>query len=231
VKLSFFKPRVQPDGRKPPSKSAAAPDSDDQRLIDTIVAGEQSGLLGLYDRYSARVHGLVTYIVGTSTAAEEVTQDTFLKVWQQAATFRAEQGTVATWLFTIARRTAIDRLRYENRRPSLSEGDGPETLWRDLPAPGSDSDEARWRALHFAVQALPAEQRQVIELAYYGGLSHSQIADELAWPLGTVKTRLRLGMEQLRREWLPGPRAPGTSKEQAANVSIDRPAMRPDKLP
>ena len=192
--------------------------------MEEIAAGQQPALLALYDRYSPRLHGLVVRIVGTSMAAEEVTQDVFLKVWQQARAYRSEQGTVANWLFTIARRTAIDRLRYENRRPSLSDGDDPETLWPDLPDGTSTSEEARWRALYFAVQSLPPEQRQVIELAYYGGMSHSQIAEALDWPVGTVKTRLRLGMEQLRRVWLPGESASATSELGPDGVSLYSPA-------
>jgi RNA polymerase sigma-70 factor, ECF subfamily len=102
---------------------------------------------------------------------------------------------------TIARRTALDRLRLEGRRPALSEANDPDDVWRSLPDKSRDAGEARWQSLHFAVMALPDDLRQVIELAYYQGLSHSDIAAELGWPLGTVKTRLRSAMQALRRAW------------------------------
>jgi RNA polymerase sigma-70 factor (ECF subfamily) len=143
-------------------------------------------------------------MLGETMAAEEVTQDTFLKLWTRAGNFSSKKGTLLAWLLTIARRTALDRIRLEDRRPDFGSQVDPEDAWRILPDVDSTTPEARWRSLFFAVQDLPAEQRQVIELAYYHGLSHSQIADSLSMPLGTVKTRLRLGMEKLRAMWLQG---------------------------
>lgn len=170
-------------------------------LIERVARGDQQAFLTLYDRYSARVHALTLYILGESMLAEEVTQDTFLKLWGRARLYSSERGSFLVWLLTIARRTALDRLRMEGRRPSLSGVNDPEALWPVLPDKSGDPDEARWRSLYFAVQALPIEQKQVITLAYYQGMSQSEIAEELGWPLGTVKTRVRAALEALRRHW------------------------------
>ncbi len=134
--------------------------------------------------------------------AEEVLQDTFLKLWRRARQYLAERGSFLIWLLTIARHTALDRLRLESRQPAQYDAADPDLLWQSIPEPNSTSDEARWRTLQMAVGALPEGQRKVIELAYYQGLSQSEIAETLGLPLGTVKSRLRDGMERLRREWL-----------------------------
>jgi RNA polymerase sigma-70 factor (ECF subfamily) len=102
---------------------------------------------------------------------------------------------------TIARRVALDRLRLESRRPTLSDATDPENAWQTLPDLETMADESRWRSLYFAVQALHPDQRAVIEQAYYQGLSQSEIAEVLGLPLGTVKTRLRAAMEKLREVW------------------------------
>jgi RNA polymerase sigma-70 factor (ECF subfamily) len=133
--------------------------------------------------------------------AEEATQDTFLKLWSRARLYLSERGSLLLWLLTIARRTALDRLRMESRRPSLSDSKDPEDLWQIIPDLKTMPEESRWRSLHFAVQSLQPEHRQVIELAYYQGLSQSEIAEVLGWPLGTVKTRVRAAMEHLRAKW------------------------------
>ena len=175
---------------------------DEKGLIERVARGDEQAFLTLYDRYSARVYALTLYILGESMQAEEVTQDTFLKFWGRARLYSSERGSFLVWLLTIARRTALDRLRMEGRRPSLSGVHDPEALWPLIPDDTQNPDEARWRSLYFAVQALPIEQRQVINLAYYQGMSQSEIAEELGWPLGTVKTRVRAALEALRRQWV-----------------------------
>jgi len=174
----------------------------DKELANRTAQGDQSAFLALYDRYAGRVHALAVRMMGDSMLAEEITQDTFLKLWDHARLYLAERGLLLPWLLTIARYTALDRLRLEGRRPLLSDAEDPELLWKKLPDPLSAPDEARWRSLYLIVHALPAEQRTVIELAYYQGLSQSEIAETLNWPLGTVKTRLRSAMESLRHAWL-----------------------------
>ncbi len=175
---------------------------EDARLTALVAQGDRSAFLKLYDRYAAQVYGLTLRMLRERMAAEEVTQDTFLKLWTRAASYTPRKGSLAAWLMTIARRTALDRIRLENRRPEFGSPDDPEDTWLHLPDPQSATQEARWRTLRFALLDLPPEQRRVIELAYYQGMSQSQIADYLDAPLGTVKTRLRLGMVKLRQVWL-----------------------------
>ncbi len=174
----------------------------DDQLVERVANGEQQALLYLYDRHASRVYALALRMLGDPLSAEEITQDVFFKLWSRARTYLASRGSFSTWLLTITKYAAIDRIRLDRRRPSLADDQEPDETWAELPDEESTSEEARWRALHFAVRALPSEQRQVIELAYYQGLSHSQIAEMLGWPVGTVKTRLRMGMERLRRQWL-----------------------------
>jgi RNA polymerase sigma-70 factor (ECF subfamily) len=177
---------------------------DDNELIVLVAQGDQQAFLALYDRYASRIHALSVLILRDSMLAEEATQDTFLKLWSRARLYLPERGTLLLWLLSIARRTAIDRLRLEARRPMLSDSNDPTEVWQSIPDGDSLHEENRWRSLYFAVQALPAEYRQVIELAYYQGLSQSEIAEALGWPLGTVKTRLRAAMDRLRQEWGTG---------------------------
>lgn len=176
-------------------------DIDDIQLVAKVADGDESAFLKLYDRYASRVHALTLRILSEPMLAEEATQDTFLKLWGRARQYLAERGSLLVWLLTIARRTALDRLRLEGRRPTLSHSVDPDTLWQSIASEDSLSVEARWRSMYFAVQSLPEQQRQVLELAYYQGLSQSEIAETLGWPLGTVKSRLRAAMDSLRREW------------------------------
>lgn len=174
----------------------------DDELAHQVANREQQALLHLYDRHSSRVYSLALRMLGDSLSAEEVTQDVFVKLWSHASSYLASRGSLATWLLSITRNAAIDRLRQDHRRPALADDEELEESGAELPDGESASEEARWRSLHFAVRALPPEQRQVIQLAYYYGMSHSQIAEHLGWPVGTVKTRLRMGMERLRQQWL-----------------------------
>jgi RNA polymerase sigma-70 factor (ECF subfamily) len=173
----------------------------DAGLIQKVVQGDREAFAQLYDRHASRVYGLAVRILGETMAAEEVTQDTFMKLWTRAKSFSPDKGTLVTWLLTIARRTALDRVRLEDRRPDFGNPVDPELAWKYHPDPDTETDETRWRSLFFALHELPLEQRQTIELSYYQGLSQSQIADYLDVPVGTIKTRMRLGMEKLRQIW------------------------------
>jgi RNA polymerase sigma-70 factor (ECF subfamily) len=175
--------------------------TDETTLLAQVAQGNENAFLALYDRYASRVHGLTLHILGDDMLAEEATQDTFLKVWSRARDYLAGRGPFLPWLLTIARHVALDRLRLEARRPMLSDSKDPDEAWQFIPELGSLTDESRWRSLYFAVQALHPDQRKVVELAYYQGMSQSQIADVLGWPLGTVKTRLRSALENLRGAW------------------------------
>ncbi len=179
-------------------------EQDDLVLVQGVARGEQPAFLALYDRHAPRVHALALHIMGDPMLAEEVTQDTFMKLWGRARLYLSERGSFVVWLLTIARRTALDRLRMENRRPLLSDSKDPEEIWPSMRDDSQEPDEARWKSLYFAVRSLPHDQQVVIEMAYYQGLSQSEIAEELGWPLGTVKTRLRAAMQALRQQWSAG---------------------------
>lgn len=174
---------------------------DDIELMRRVAGGDEGAFLALYDQYATHVYALTRRILSDAMMAEEATQDTFLKLWSRAHLYVADRGPVVVWLLTIARRTALDRLRLESRRPLLSSSSDPEDLWRVIPDAKSTSEESRWRSLYLAVQSLTPDHRQLIELAYYQGLSQSEIAETLGWPLGTVKTRMRAAMDHLRRLW------------------------------
>ena len=170
----------------------------DYDLMRRVQGRDASALAALYDRYGSRVYALAVTIVGEGATAEEVTQDTFMKLWNHPEYYRIDDGRFVAWLLTIARRAAIDYLRHDRRSPttaSLDDQTFPEP--RDI----AQDDDARWREMRFLLDDLPVEQREVIVLAFYRGLSQSEIAGYLRIPLGTIKTRLRLGMEKLRVAW------------------------------
>jgi RNA polymerase sigma-70 factor (ECF subfamily) len=170
-------------------------------MIRRVAEGDQSAVGELYDATSRLVYGLALRILSDAGAAEEVTIDVFAQVWRQAASYDPRRGTPSAWLLTLARSRAIDRLRsgaQERRR-----AEPLEVVEATQPSSGESPEEsaaeAERRALvRSALDALPREQREVIELAYFGGLSHSEIAARLDQPLGTVKTRIRLAMGRLR---------------------------------
>jgi RNA polymerase sigma-70 factor (ECF subfamily) len=157
----------------------------------------------LYDRYSRLVFGLALHLVGDAAGAEDVTQDVFLQVWRRVATYVPERGSVSTWLSRIARNRAIDVLRQKGVRPEGHSVGWGDNFDEELVAPGNVEASAELTLLRQGVRTalmrLPDAQRRVVVLAYFGGYSHAQIAALLNQPLGTVKTRIRLAMERLRR--------------------------------
>ena len=176
--------------------------ADDKQLISQIAEGNERAFITLYDRYCNRVYTLALHIMHDQMAAEEVLQETFLKLWNHADQYMPGRGPLNIWLLTIARRTALERLRFESHRPSLFDEDDPSSLLESFPEPETSTEEARWRSLYLAVQALPRDEKRVIEMAYYQGLSQSEISELLDMPLGTVKTHVRTGMSRLRKQWL-----------------------------
>jgi RNA polymerase sigma-70 factor (ECF subfamily) len=198
--------------------------NEDTDLVLKVAGGDRIAFRSIYDRYSSKVYALALRMLGDSMTAEEVTQDAFLKLWSRASSFNPTRGSFLTWMLTITRHTALDRIRLENRRPKLIDPENNEhASWFELPDVESGSEEARWRSLRFAVMDLPAEQRQVIELAYFHGLSQSQIAEHVSIPLGTVKTRMRLGMEKLRRVWLGGSDTSGKGSQDVDSIEDSGP--------
>ena len=180
-------------------------DQDWTALIRRMAEGDQSALSSLYDGTSRLIFGLVVRILGDQATAEEVLLDVFTQAWRQAALYDNKRGAPLAWLMTIARSRAIDRLR--SGRPDQQAKEPLERIG-DLAAQTENPEEVtaiseRRNLVRSALGALTPEQREVIELAYYSGLSHSEIAAQLGQPLGTVKTRTRLGMMKLREMLRP----------------------------
>jgi RNA polymerase sigma-70 factor (ECF subfamily) len=194
--------------------AAAAPraDDDDRSLLQRLVGGDERALGALYDRWSPAVHALALRIVADRDEAEDVVEETFWQAWRQAATYQAARGAVSTWLFTIARSRALDRRRAISRRREEALGGLPaEEPRAPTPAADAPADSAhdpsevaeRRTRVEAALRELPAEQREAVELAYFDGLSQTEIAERTRQPLGTVKTRMRLAMQKLRERLAP----------------------------
>lgn len=176
----------------------------DDSLMASVVARDPAALSVLYDRYSPLVYTTCLKVLGEPALAEDVTQDVFLRLWQRPESFIPARGRFVTWLLSITRNRAVDEIRSRNRRRrrELSE---PETAPVAPTAIARDSDPASFAELREeqdsvrnALAQLPPEQRRVLELAFFGGYTHQEIAAHLHEPLGTVKTRIRLGMQKLR---------------------------------
>jgi len=184
-------------------------ESDDLTLLQRIARGDEDALLALHRRYVNLVYSMAWRVLQDVGRAEEVTQDIFIKLWQKGHQFNPARGRFSSWLLSITRFAAIDRLRSDGRRPvaaelPVGEGDDQPTLEQMLPP----TDHASWERgqhLRLLLAQLPPDQRQIIELAYFAGLTHSELAEYLGLPLGTVKSRLRLGLEKLRGLWLDEP--------------------------
>lgn len=178
----------------------------DRDLLRRMASRDEAALGELYDRWSTLVHSVVIRIVKDTEEAEETVEATFWQAWRQAARYEDSRGAVSTWLTTIARSRALDRVRarLRVREESLSRFGAEEIdSVADTSSTGHDphsSAEAteRHEIVVAAMATLPAEQRETIELAYFGGLSQSEIAERMGQPLGTVKTRVRLALEKLR---------------------------------
>lgn len=182
------------------SREVRTRDQDWAALIKRVADGDQSALTELYDSTSRLVFGLVLRVVGDRATAEEVVLDVYTQVWRQAATYDSKRGAPLAWIMTIARTRGIDRLRsgkYEFQKKESLDSIGEARSATASPEENTVMSERR-RLVRSALDLLSAEQREVIELAYYSGLSHSEIALKLNQPLGTVKTRTRLGMMKLR---------------------------------
>ena len=172
---------------------------DDAVLLRSIQSGDQQAVAALYDRYSGPAYGLAFRITNDGTLAEDVVQDAFVSVWKQAARFDAARGQVKSWLMTIVHHKAIDAVRRRANRNERALPDGPGDFATDHGRPheetASSMDAAAVRA---AVKHVPDDQRRTIEMAYFEGLTHIEIAERMKVPLGTVKSRLRIGLEKMR---------------------------------
>jgi RNA polymerase sigma-70 factor (ECF subfamily) len=187
---------------------ANAPSLDEQEwagFLARIAAGDQSALAELYDASSAKVFGLAMKILGDRDAAEEVTVDVYTQVWRKIASYDAQRGTPGSWLMTMTKNRAIDgfRSRYLERGRQVPLDEAAELPGHEATPEQYSAGLERQRLVQAALAVLSTEQRQAIALAYYWGMSQSEIADRLKLPLGTVKTRMRLGMIRLREVLAP----------------------------
>jgi RNA polymerase sigma-70 factor (ECF subfamily) len=183
----------------------ALPPPVDGELVARAARGDEGAIGQLYDRYGTVLYAVAYRIVGQRADAEEVVLEAFAQAWREAPRFEAGRGSVAGWLTMIARSRALDLVRARSRRDRITASaaaERPNTSpamsdFRPDPAKALDLDERR-RQVAQALQTLSPPQREAIELAYFEGLSQSEIAERLQEPLGTVKTRVRLGMQKLR---------------------------------
>ncbi|MEM7348053.1 MAG: sigma-70 family RNA polymerase sigma factor [Chloroflexota bacterium] len=190
-------------------QSVSTPSSDpppplhDQQLMIRVKSGDQAALELLYDQYASNVMGIAMRVVGDRVVAEEIVQEVFLRIWRNAHLFESQRGTVSNWVFGITRNLSIDMLRRQTARPQaalieydqVGNGDGAdpdvtvaETAWTTI----------KYNQVRTALATLPSAQRNVIELAYFKGLTRQEIAEQFDIPLGTVHTRARLALQKLR---------------------------------
>jgi RNA polymerase sigma-70 factor (ECF subfamily) len=175
---------------------------DDRALLRAVAARDKEALQQLYARHSAVLFALALKILSDRAEAEDVLQEAFVQIWKTAGSFDEDRGKPMGWLIVLARSRAIDRLRSRKTRARFAESvakDGSQTAPSATPADEALASEAQ-RAVRSALNALPAEQRVPIEMAYFGGLTQFEIAQQLSQPLGTVKTRMRTGMMRLREQ-------------------------------
>lgn len=172
-------------------------------LMARVVEGDRRALETLYDRSASSALGLALKILGERALAEEVVQEAFWRVWQRSSTFVAGRGQFNAWLLGIVHNLCIDELRRRRSRPVMASTDSEDDEILDLPDEAMDVAETAFQRVtgqqvRTAIQSLPEAQRQVIELAFYEGLTHQEIAERLTEPVGTVHTRARLALQKLR---------------------------------
>jgi RNA polymerase sigma-70 factor (ECF subfamily) len=181
--------------------------SSDTQLLERIVAREQEALSVLYDRFSKLLYGIILAVVRDTDDAEDILQEVFIQVWKSAATYQPALGTGKTWLVRMAHNRAIDHLRSKRYKQKKSEIGSIGDAEGEFRPPAEYIDDSTWRVtvnreqtMHIsaALSHLPSEQSSLIELAFMKGYTHQEIAQETGLPLGTVKTRIRTGMQGLR---------------------------------
>ena len=184
----------------------------DEALVALAARSEQSALAELYDRYGRPAYGLALRVLRDDALAEDAVQEAFLALWRTASRFVPERGKASTWILTLVHRRAVDLVRREERRRAGTLEQEPEPA-----ETGGGVDEEAWLRLQrervqHALTQLPDQQREALELAYYGGFTQSELAERLGQPLGTIKSRMFLGLTRLR-ELLgdPGPEMSWTS--------------------
>ncbi len=173
----------------------------DLELLALIGRSDKDALAALYERYGRRVFSLAVRILSDSVTSEEVTQDVFLSIWRRGASYRPDKGKFTTWLFSSGHNRTTDELRRRRRDRNRGSDDVDEHLdivSADISPDDSAVAQSEYAMVREALKALPPEQRQVVELAYFRGLTQAEIAEKMGQPLGTVKTRMRLALKKLR---------------------------------
>jgi len=181
------------------------PADEEIELLRRIAACDREALAKFYDRAAGPLFSLALRILGEPADAEEVVQDVFVQIWDKAARFNPSMGSPFHWALSIARNRSIDRLRARQRRSRLVtdfQASG-QVVSAENPSGSFELPEDELAAIRSAVKSLPQEQRQAIELAFFGGLTHPEIAEVMKEPLGTVKARIRRGMLKLRDSLQP----------------------------
>jgi RNA polymerase sigma-70 factor, ECF subfamily len=179
-----------------PPMSRETPQRTDEELVEAVALADEDALGELYDRFGKVAYGLAYKILQDAALAEDAVQEAFLQIWRGAGTYRPERAKASTWLLTFVHRRAVDLVRREQKRrtlPVVGEPQGAD--------PGADEEvveRSRREIVQDALRRLPAEQREPIELAYYGGLTQSELAERLGQPLGTIKSRMFTGLQRLR---------------------------------
>src|SRR5438105_1155789 len=185
------------------SLMSSSVDSESESLVPAVARGDLAAFEALYDRYSSTLYALLLRILNNAEDAQEVLQETFVKVWTSARMFDAVRGSEVAWLISIARSRGIDRLRSRKIRGDRENDAGREiSIHSSFVEKTTGADEAmrsqERSAVRSALAELPDAQRIALELSYFEGLSQSEIAERLNEPLGTIKTRMQLGMKKLR---------------------------------
>jgi len=179
----------------------------DETLVTQVARGNSAALEVLYDRYAPTVLGISLKVIGDQALAEDVLQETFWRVWQSAGTYQSQRGPFTGWLFRIARNLSIDAYRRRNVRPQTISGvEGSDPILEEAPDPDTNVAEQaqsilKNRQIRKALASLPVVQRQVIEMAYFYGMTRQEIAEATGEALGTIHTRARLALQKLRGEF------------------------------
>ena len=188
--------RLRPLARGRENLRRDATQLSDEALLEAVAGSDEDALGELYDRFGKVAYGLAVRILRDAALAEDAVQEAFLQVWRGATDYRPERAKASTWVLTFVHRRAVDLVRREERRRSEPEGALPEPT-----GPGADEaavTRSRREIVQDALSRLPADQREAIELAYYGGLTQSELAEQLSQPLGTIKSRMFTGLQRLQ---------------------------------
>jgi RNA polymerase sigma-70 factor, ECF subfamily len=185
-----------------PLQSLARPDPSDEALAARVARHDMAAFSLIYDRYAQSVYALAAHLLGPIDA-EEIVQEVFLRLWNKAEQFDESRGNFGGWFMTVARNYVMDELRSRSQQQKLVAAEEIDHLLSSETDPSVNVEEEssqreQGAAIFRALKTLPEEQRRVLILAYFGGLSQSAIAERLNWPLGTVKKRIRLGLQKLR---------------------------------